>query len=86
MVYWLQYGPKGTNKVGGGGKLFFGCVANQSDLIKVIQPGLPTTFLASFLLFMQCNQCERKMDERRAGWRGADMEESSRTGMALVFV
>lgn len=90
VVYGWQAWSKGNQYEWGwwwlGGKLFFGCVANQSDLIKVTQPVLPTTFLAFFsLLFMWVpssliRRTERKMDERRWGWRGVDMEESTRTG------
>lgn len=44
-----QWGPI---SVGEGGKLVSGCEANQSNLIKVIQPVVPTTIRASLLLFM----------------------------------
>ena len=48
-----------------GGKLFFGGVADQSDLIKVIQPVLPTTFLCLFSSVYArrvISTTERKMD------------------------
>lgn len=76
VVYGWQARSKGNQVKWGwrwqGGKLFFGGVADQSDLIKVIQPVLPTTFLCLFssvYVRRVISTTERKMDGEVKRWR-----------------
>lgn len=61
--------------------LVFGCVGNQSDLIKVVQPERPTTVLAAFPLFQVSSivisraRAERKMDGRMKGRRDEQIQK-----------
>uniref|UniRef100_A0A3Q1EZA5 Uncharacterized protein n=1 Tax=Acanthochromis polyacanthus TaxID=80966 RepID=A0A3Q1EZA5_9TELE len=92
------YGLRRADEGGGlrwlGGKLVFGCVANQRDLIKVILPGLPTTFLAPgqcavllregrFIYYLLCANCTR-LDPW--GTQAVDASLCERCGIPSIIV